>query len=218
MRRLSILLAVGILLGITIASGTIHGRMSNRWGSPRQMREAAGKLRQIPDRFGSWRLRSEETLSDQVVETLECAGYVVRTYVDEQTGKAANVAVLMGPAMPISLHTPEICYSSREFSIRKDGQKIAFTDAEGGNHEFRAVTLQSNDLRAAQLRVYYAWSTGQVWRAPDRDPRLAFLGAEHLYKLQLVVPLENEVEDPGRLFLERFVPVAGQFLVASVAD
>ena len=87
MKRLSsdrLALAVGLPLvaGLTLLSGVIHGRMSNRWGPPRDVLPVAEKLRQLPEEFGAWRMHSEDAVSDTILATLECIGYVHRTYID----------------------------------------------------------------------------------------------------------------------------------------
>lgn len=214
-------LSIVLVVGLTLLSGIIHGRMSDRWGPPQDSLAAANKLAEIPDQFGGWKLQISEEISDSVVEMLECAGYINRTYVNQETGESVNVAILLGPPGPISVHTPEICYSSRDYAIVGEPQQVTVRSSQGSDDEFWAMTFQSRDLSADILRVYYAWSTGGGWSAA-KAPRFTFAACPYLYKIQLAGHLppgaDAEASDPCRSFLQNFVPVATRYLVEPAGD
>ena len=124
MKRYLPILSLILVLVLTAISGAIHGRMSNRWGPPQDSRAAAEKLQDLPVQFGSWRLQSSDELSDFIEDTLQCVGYLLRTYANQETGEVVTVTILLGPPGPISVHTPEICFSSRAYEIREERQKV----------------------------------------------------------------------------------------------
>jgi hypothetical protein len=173
------------------------------------MLAAGAKLRGVPAEFGAWRLESSEELAQNVIDLLQCAGQFHRVYLNQETGDTVSVAVMFGPSGPISVHTPEVCYSSRAYAIRDPRQKTEIKSADGSHDAFWQVTFRSNDLDSEALRVYYAWSDGTTWSAPGQ-PRFAFAASPHLYKIQLAAQVsstdEREQDDPCQGFLREFVP------------
>ena len=204
------------VVGLTLVSGVLHGRLTNRWGSPSEMLVAAKRLEGFPQQFGSWELRESKSLSDTAVTMLQCAGYVHHIYVNRETGETVNLAILVGPTGPIAAHTPDICYSSREYEIQQPRQHAKVRPAEAPDEEFWALTLRAKGIHGELLRVYYAWRNDGVWTAPNRA-RFALAGQPYLYKIQLACPLPSNADqadtDPGRGFLEAFLPAAAGILV-----
>jgi len=198
----------GILLfvaaGTTLAAGEIHGRLTGRWGPPTVMVDAAAKLQDIPTELGDWQMEDSSRISEAAVTQLQCAGYINRTYENRKTGQTVSVTLLIGPAAPVSIHTPEICYSSTQFTVLGQRQHVAVR-GKGSGEQFWALTLGSRDVHDNTLRVYYAWNDGAGWSAPER-PRFSFTGRPYLYKMQLAayVPAgETDFsQDPCHAFLE----------------
>jgi len=62
---------------------------------------------------------------------------------------------------------------------------------------------------AAALRIRWSWSRGGSWQAPD-NPRLTFAGSSVLYKLYVIVYMddvkESVKEDPGNDFIRALLP------------
>ncbi len=214
--------AVGLLIAVlvTAASGLIDGRIQNRWGISAKMAAAARKLQELPADFGPsgcWRMRSSGELEANVRDVLQCAGYLLRKCVHAQTGEVVDVILLVGPTGPISVHTPDICYSSREYSIIAERERIALSDPQGVEHQFWGMTLQRRDAAGDRLRVYYAWTTGGPWAAPSQ-PRFSFAGRPYLYKLQVVAPVPPDYAggaDPAHRLLADFVGAAKPYLLES---
>ena len=202
----------GIILVVvfTVLSGVIQGRMSNRWGPPRDVLAAAEKLDDIPSQIGIWRLTSSDEITQSTLTMLECTGYILRTYENQETGETVRVSVLLGPSGPMSVHTPEICYSSQDYTIHEQRRQVPIA-IDGSNESFWALTFQSNNLDADMLRVYYAWNPGDNWSAPE-DPRFEFASHPFLYKIELASYLppgtDVETDDPCRKFLQDLVPLA----------
>jgi hypothetical protein len=209
MKRLVPVLSIVVLLAATFGAGALHGRLSGRWGVEATAQSAAEKLTpDFPVAFGNWQQVSEVPLGDEVVRVLQCPAYISRTYKHQQTGDLATVAVLLGPPGPISVHTPEICYSSRDFSISGERRKVTVHAPEGVEQAFWELPLTKNNVHASPLRVLYGWSAGKNWEAA-RYPRFGYGGLSHLYKLQVAVTANAATKpsefDAGRDFLKAFL-------------
>lgn len=199
-------LALGILL--TLSAGALYGKYSQRWGPPADLTAAAAQLEKMPRQIGDWKLVDESPMHDYEVEMLQCAGYVKRRYVNQQSGKAIDLAIIVGPSGPTSVHTPEICFSSRAYERQSQRQRIVVKSSSSNQHSFWRVDFSTKNALADDLRVYYAWSLGQQWEAAD-SPRLEFGAEPLLYKLQLagaIAPGQgDDKRDPGREFLEELL-------------
>lgn len=203
-------LVLGALLALTVISGLVQGKLANRWGLPADMTAAAQRFNEIPTSFGPWKLQKAEKMSDQVVEILECAGYINGSYVNQSTGEVVNAFVILGPPGPISVHTPEVCYSSKNYQITESRSRVKIGDQETSDNEFWAMTLRSSDVNADMQRVYYGWGNAGYWTAPE-SPRITYGGDPLLFKIQLAAHLPPDTDlsqgDTCSRFLEAFVPV-----------
>lgn len=209
------LLATGAL---TIASGVMAGKLTNRWGSPGHLEAAADKLDAFPDRIGNWRLSSDEALNDYVTGQLQCTGYINRTYVNEQTGTQLSVALIVGPYGPNSVHKPDVCYPNMGYASARRPQKWqpshrpAASDSSSGpsEDEFWVASFEAKEPGMDPLHVYYAWSSGNHWRAPTY-PRFALGGSPVLYRLQISSRFEwtsdTETDNPCTDFLTALIPI-----------
>ncbi|MGO9112642.1 MAG: exosortase-associated EpsI family protein [Thermoguttaceae bacterium] len=213
-------LSLAVVMALTLASGVIEGRIRNRWGPSETMLAAAEKLEKVPRQFGGpqndrWQLQSSETMDQDTVEMLECTGYILRTYGNPRTGEMVSTFVVVGPAGPIAVHTPEICFPSQNYKSRDTRQQVAIPDDQGQEDRFWALSFKSKNIQEDLIRVYYAWSTGNRWSAAD-DARFAFVGSPYLYKIQLSSTLpagaDPKTDDTCKKFLKDFVPVVRQYL------
>ncbi|MEQ8848785.1 exosortase-associated EpsI family protein [Botrimarina sp.] len=197
------LLGVGLIAG----AGYAHGVLSQRWGAGEQLDAAAARLDTFPEAIGPWRVDSVLELDADVAEVLQCANSVNRTYVDSRTGERVNLAILAGPPGPISVHTPEICFSSRDYNTDDAAPRKKVRLSDRGD-EFWALHFEPKRAGEAPVSVYYAWSDGGPWEA-SAAPRYEFAGGRYLYKLQLATPSHDRAsqatdgtsEDTGERFL-----------------
>ena len=205
-----------VLAGATLLGGVIQGRMSRRWGGSSEFPKLTDRLKKLPTDVGPWRMRAPQPLSPAAEAVLECAGYVGRQYENRQTGEVVTMAVLLGPAGPISVHTPDVCYAGQEFTVHRAPERTAFGGDEARRDELWRTTLRSTRLDAGYLRVYYGWSSGGAWSAPA-DARFAFAGRPYLYKIQvagaLPSPGDEKALDPAFSFLKELLPVLKQHLI-----
>src|SRR5262245_53263400 len=110
-------MTVGV--GITVATGFVHGRLTQRWGPPLDLEGASRNLEALPTTIGDWQLVREDPMPEAILQMLSCAGHVNRQYVNRHTGNTVSIAIIVGPPGPTAVHTPEICYSSRAYSIQE---------------------------------------------------------------------------------------------------
>lgn len=209
-RLLPALTAVFIAL-TTLGVGVMHGRWSNRWGVPVNPDEVKVRVASVPMAFGDWETRDNQEFSPQIMKQLQCAGYVNRSYVNRKTAEIVQVALLAGPAGPISVHTPEVCYPALALDEAEPAQKDKVRDNDVPREEFRRVLFRSRGLDATYLRVWYAWRGEKgPWSVPNL-PRVTLASEPMLYKIQVANASQSEpstqVEDPCETFLREFLPV-----------
>lgn len=195
-----------LAVALTIASGVLHGRHTQRWGPPGGFAVAKERLQSFPETIGAWELADEESLSAGVLDVLHEPGYLVRSYRNRSTGEVVKLAMLVGLPGPISVHTPDICYSSQAYALEGDPKAITIApDDDTEASTFWEVSFEPTGLSAPALTVYYAWGTGDRWTAAS-NPRFTYGGEPFLYKLQLAAsrtPLDDLSEGKaGRRFLQ----------------
>ncbi len=226
MKPLTFYMGIALVMAMTVAGGVLQGRIRNRWGPSETMQAAAQELGKVPNSFGGaqndrWQLKATETtdkLPDDVIEMLECTGYISRCYENRRTGETVNVFVLIGPAGPIASHTPDICFSSQNYTSRDMHRPVAIPTAAEQDDELWALSFKTKNVREDLLRVYYGWTTSGRWSATS-NPRYAFVGSPYLYKIQVEsqMPADSNVKstDTCREFLKDFLPVLRKHLIPS---
>jgi len=218
MRRINTYVLLTSAIGLTAFFGVLHGSLTDRWGSQEDTQRIADRLRDFPAELGSWTMAETLDLSPTVQEMLQCRGFINRQYVHQVSGQAVSVFVVLGPTGPISVHTPDVCYSSVQYRVLGSRQAVTIQDAGGGRTEFWAATLESTRMDKSLLRVHYAWSSDGRWTAPE-NPRFSCAGLPYLLKIQVAASLpagsDPAQNDPGEDFLEDFIPVFIQHVFAS---
>ena len=202
-------LLIASAIGLTLAGGILHGRLSQRWGPNDQAAAAGRRLAEFPDQFGDWTTRERSELSKKTADMLQCTGYLNRSFIHQTTGEIVNVAVIVGPPGPISVHTPEICYTSSHYRVLQGRRAVKTRDRTGEQIETWALTLESTRVDKSLLRVHYAWAQEGRWAA-IANPRFTTAGQPFLYKLQLAALLPSgsdaDDNDPCSNFLADFAP------------
>jgi hypothetical protein len=226
MKNMPLALGLSAVLGLTAASGVIQGHVRNRWGPSQAMLEAARKLEGVPQVFGGpqknrWQMKSAEPMEPLAVALLECTGYIHRVYQNRQTGEIVSVFVIVGPAGPISAHTPEICFAAQNYTRRDNRQQVAIASDQEQDDHFWALSFKTKNVREDLLRVYYAWTARTNWSAPE-DTRFGFVGSPYLYKIQVSseMPAGSNItnSDTCREFLKDFLPVLRPYLLEPLRE
>lgn len=204
-------LALASAVAITLVGGVLHGHYVQRWNKPEELSTAALNLAAIPREIGKWKAVEDLPIDAATLKILDHPSTVSRRYVNQDTGESIQCAILVGRPGPIAVHTPEICFSSRDYEVQKARSEAAIDDGANHHHTFWRTDFSSRNALADGLRVYYAWSTGDVWKASP-SPRFEFGGAPLLYKCQLATNVSpttaGDRPDPGGRFLEAFVKSA----------
>ncbi len=232
MRIRSTILAASCLVVLTVLSGVIHGRLTNRFAAPAEAQAAAGRLKEVPEQFGHWRCDTHVEMPETVIQMLQTEDYLARQYVNQRTGEVVELSVILGPPGPVAEHTAEICISSRAYRLLGPRRKVALAAGgaaglagNGRQHsppdELWVVDFRGNSPPAHVLRVYYGWSTGRQWTAPPpgfvwdwkafrfRGARAVFSAEPYLYKIQasasmLEVP-DTAADQPGDDVVRQFL-------------
>lgn len=202
-------LAFAVLVALTLSSGGVAGWLDNRWGPPVDLVAAGERLEHVPSRFGDWVLENAHPLGSEVTEVLQCSGSTQRMYRNQKTGEAVSLALIVGPPGPTSVHTPEVCYSSRDYKTISKPKRFRVGTVAAGDANFWGMELEATNLEGSKLSLAYAWNDEHGWVAPER-PRFEFGGARLLYKLQLAAAMPDgdqpEQADPCQAFLREFLP------------
>jgi hypothetical protein len=208
-------IGIAITFGITVGSGVLQGRLSNRWGPSHALQQAGANIEVIPQKFAAWEMKKAETMGEAALNQLQPTGYIQRLYVNRDSGASVNVMVIVGMSGPIAVHTPEICYGTQNNQLLGPRQATRVPCATGGEETVWKTTFRMKGIDAQVQNVYYAWSIGDHWVAAD-NPRFAYATKPLLYKIQLtsVVPsgLNDQATDPGLQFLTDFLPVLQEHL------
>jgi hypothetical protein len=208
----SLLMGIVITLGITVGSGVLQGMLSNRWGPSDTLRQAGAKIEALPQKFAAWEMKKTEEMGEDAYNQLQPAGYIQRLYVNRDSGTAVRVTVMVGRCGPIAVHTPEICYGSRDHQQQGPRQSITVPCATGGEETVWKTTFRMKGIDAQVMNIYYGWSPGDHWMAAEH-PRFAYATTPLLYKIQLASQWFNDqATDPGLLFLSDFLPVLQKHL------
>ncbi len=213
MKRYGHALVVFLAVGITLTAAILHGRWTNRWGVPNEMPVAADVVKTLPHDFGPWHLKETKELEPAVRGILQCENYSQGYYVNHETGEQVMLTLLLGPPGPMSVHTPEICYSSADYTPLADRQRVNIQPGIAEDAAWMVQFHSGHELQGGITRVYYAWNDGSHWSALD-EPRITFGGRPFLFKVQILTQLPEAgatvVEDSARTMLRDFIPIFAQ--------
>lgn len=199
-----------LIVALTLASGMVDRRLSLGLSTEADLAPAGKHLEKLPNEFGNWQLQASRPMDPLILKTLQCSGSVLRKYMNQATGESVDLSLIVGPSGPTSVHTPEVCYSSRDYEQLAAPQKFQVRAESKPAESFWRLIFRSTGPRLDELTVAYAWNDGTGWQASSQ-PRFQFSGRRLLYKLQLAsYSASGEAasrRDPIREFLLDFLPV-----------
>ncbi|MBX9623567.1 MAG: EpsI family protein [Gemmataceae bacterium] len=203
------------------AAGVFHGRLTDRWGSSGQLEAAVAAMDRVPDRFGEWAAAGEDRpLDDDALRVGGIRGHVQRTFTGPGDPGPLTLLVVCGRGGPISVHTPDVCFTGAGFRQLGREQAVKVRGADGREDTFKAARFaEPAGFGRGEQEVYWAWSAdGRTWDAPD-NPRLAFARKKALYKLYVVRRLvPGETGKPSEAFLGQALPGLRAALAAADPD
>lgn len=203
--NLKILIAISAAVVLTVGPAIIEGHYVNRWGKPPDLAGASDQIEKFPREFGKWKfVEAGEPLSDEVCSELGIAGYISRTYSNQQTHALVRVLLMVGQSGPLLRHPPYICYASMANEQIGDMTKMqASTTSPAGEFnllEYKRAHSVTND----RFLVAYGLATDAIWKVPVL-PRIEFGAAPMLYKVQLLTALDpSQSRETGAALLKEF--------------
>lgn len=210
------LLAVITGFLLLIVSGLIHGWMTSRWIPSETLAQASNSVPTVPMKFERWQ-GVELEVDPAPFRQARASAYWMRRYENKETGAVINTILMCGPAGPMSVHTPDVCYRGAGYQLEGKTSTMAFSydSPESPAYFWTGDFQKSNPDLASRLRLYWSWSADGSWQAPQ-DPRFTFGGKSALYKLYLIQQVNDEnayrLEEMTKAFLKDFLPTLNQSL------
>jgi Protein of unknown function (DUF3485) len=206
-RLIFCVLATAMLL----VCGLVHGYWTDRWYPPTDLAEAAARLEEMPLVVGDWKGETVEVKPTSVEPLL--AGHLERRYINDKTGEAVSLVLVVGRSGPVSIHTPDVCYSASGYTITARGEAVV----PGGSEQFLTMdAVRTRQGEVTSIRLFWAWNAGQGWITAGGDPRTTFARHRVLHKLYVGRDLTNlgepTREDPCLSFLETLLPMLDKAL------
>lgn len=203
--------ALAMLL-LIIASGLAHGLWTNRWTVSGSLEEALARLDRVPVVIGDWEGTNFE-LDRRQLEVGQIDGYLARRYRNRQDGREVTVLLVCGLPGPIAVHTPDICYAGAGYTpMAPPVSEPVPTDSSPSQEPagFKTAEFQKEGaIIPESLRIYWSWSDGELWEAPDH-PRPRFMASGALYKLYVINgQLDEDQVQAGekcKAFIRVFLP------------
>lgn len=182
-----------VIAALLIGSGWVHGVWTHRWGNQSaRLKEQAQRLNELPKQFGDW-TGTDLAVSNEQLQIAEASGILSRRYTNAATGDAVQLMIVCGPAGPVSLHPPTVCFTSAGMTAEKDPTNCRVPrEAAQEQDVFQVVDFSGPQANLSVMtRAYWTWFARGRWRAPQH-PRLEFVNEDVLYKLYLVRTLGSE--------------------------
>ncbi|MFG0297700.1 MAG: exosortase-associated EpsI family protein, partial [Maioricimonas sp. JB045] len=130
-------LAIALALIATIGSGLAHGILTDRWGVPETVHEAAARLENIPQSIPGWTSTDQE-LGERMLEQAGALSYISRNYVSENTGASIQVTLLCGRPGPLATHPPTVCFVNAGMKqVRPTAPTVVERDGDAPQAEFQ---------------------------------------------------------------------------------
>lgn len=211
-RFLKSTIALSAALLLTIFGATIQGRYAYRWAIPTALPSAVHQLSTIPHNFQDCKCVYTLKFKEETIRLLQCSGYINYIFENTKTGQLVNLAIIVGPSGPTSVHTPEICFSTKNYDIQSPRTQFHIRNKD----EFWNVNFRSLDPGMGLLTVVYAWFGSNSWVATE-NPRITLNKYPFLYKLQIASQLtaskDHHRENHCKEFLTDFLPIFDKTII-----
>jgi hypothetical protein len=196
-----------------VAAGLVHGFWTDRWTASTDTEDCANRLANVPRTIGEWQA-GDKDIDGQPAPGV--AGCLQRRYFSRRLGVEVTLALVNGRPGPVATHTPDVCYGASGYVVEGRGHVNVPLDTKTASAQFwRADAVRDRATETSKLRIYWAWSSGQGWQAPN-DARLAFPRFRHpvLHKLYVLRDIAGESnkgknarkEEPCEVFLQALLP------------
>ena len=218
-------LILGLLIVCILTGGTTYvvGDNWGRWGAmSASMAKAGNVLNELPKELPNWIADDEDQkLSQNAIEQLEVANYVVRRYTNRSTQERVSLIIMIGPTGRLVVHTPEICFGGRNYRAESSPIPATITYEDPNTHEphkdvFRKLVFHNQAMEGGSKVFYYGVSVGGPWMEITGSSRSDLQKYRFLYKLQMeaFVPSNTTGDnDVIARFLSEFLPAFSGKLV-----
>jgi hypothetical protein len=185
------------ILALTLTAAAAHGVVTSRWTGGR---DVIPTVPQFPSTIGDWTGSDDETDADDPGMI-----HFTRKYTHSRLGRSVVVSLTAGHPGLTAVHTPEYCYRGSGYDVAGPIERRTADVKNGPPATFWTTQFEKKTAAGAErLRIFWAWSAGQGWAAPDH-PRLHYLGKPSLYKLYVVAPGQADVAPGKDVVLDEFL-------------
>lgn len=194
---------------LVLAVGVALGMYSHRWDASADLDERVAALELLRNRdVGDWKW-ADAPLDDSYFDRAGIAGHFSATYTRGASEKL-SVLIVCGRSGPISVHTPDVCYTGSGFTAVGDQTKKTIDLGAGRTASVWSLKFDPPSTRQSlPIEVNWAWNGGKGWIAP-KETRWTFGGYASLYKVyvvrELAQPSTTKEDDPTIPFLKAFLP------------
>lgn len=203
--------SIAILIGLIalVGSGVAHGLWTDRWHQSEQLSEAAKRFALLPPDLGPWKGEEVEQEPAALAMTGAVAHYS-RSFLDPETGERVLVILLVGKPARMSVHRPEHCYTASGYTMNGTPVKPQIQSEGFDTADFFTASFTHEEASGpSQLRIFWAFSSGDRWEAPA-SPRTRFAHLGLLYKLYIIRNFAGSggplSEEPGIRLMELLLP------------
>ena len=195
-KRLRQGLWLGAAGGIILLAGWVHGNWTQRWKSNHAVERTSARLQRVSLTFDGWQAK-EQVIDREQLTQAQIMGYRRVTY-RSQDDERITLLVLCGDRGPLSVHTPEQCYSGAGYRMVGKRELFPLTLADGSQANlWTARFYKPKSPGVPPLRIFWTWNPGTSWQVTDW-PRWTFREAPSLVKLYAVRELRALNESPER--------------------
>jgi hypothetical protein len=210
--------SIGAAVILLLATGLLHGYITNRWGSSASLEQAIDRMGQLPWTVGDW--DGTITKLDAELRTIRNSGaFVTARYVNRRTGDTIEVSLICGRPGALSLHPPTICFPAHGYKVKKGGRRIEVPAEKSTPKSACMIADFARQSAAGEEGIHILWCYGVdgEWIAPE-NPRVSLAGRQAVYKLYVAhLGVEEELpaeKDPCVSFLKAILPELSHALYA----
>lgn len=215
--------SVAVLLGLALIAltGLVHGLWSNRWSQSEALGQACSRLEKLSMTLGAWKSRAQ-TISEDRLTQAEIQGYARRFFTHPEHSQPIGMLIMCGVPGPVSVHTPQYCYSGAGYTMVGEPMKIEIPLQDKSIAKvFTARFYKPQAPGSPPLRIFWTWSVGEGWEAPSM-PRWTFRRASALFKVYVMREMtsldEPLLEDPCITFMKEVFPLMDRELFPASAE
>lgn len=174
-----------IVIVMTIIPAVVDGQRRFRWGEDEETTKFAERLSNFPSQIGGWKSTGDREISKTSQTQLQPIATIDRVYFNASKQKQAHVFILLGPTGPTAVHTPDICFNSRDFRIIGKRRQIGIETDGSRQSKLFLSQFESRDANKTFLSSWYGWTIDGDWKAIP-GPRYFFAKSRYLFKIQVV--------------------------------